>query len=929
MPPIRNRGTTPLRIGGRRQTETGARRPPLTAVTALLRSIRKYSAVRPRALSFLAIVVFASSAFAQLQVNSFQTQGVVGIGGKLSVYISASTAAPSVITITHALPAGTTFDHVTTGTTTTCTTPTAGATGTVTCHNTTGSIIAFWVISNVSSSVAAGTALTYSFIITSGTDTLTKSATTYVRKIPTFDVTSTMPSTFVAGAPIDYTLTIRNTSTVDAQDIVIDEVCTYEVRFVSVTQLSGPRLDCGMETDTDIRCGWAPLPAGQQVKYAVRLLSPSYAIGMSVRDCTWIALPAYGDDATTVTCSPGNVGTEVADLKVTSSAPATVAVGDTISFTINVTNTGPSDAPDGAVTWTTPSGTTFVSAPSYCTAPAVGSSGTVTCNSQFPGPDDWGIASTMLTMVVRATTPGLATATATGTCPHDPVTTNNSATSTTTILAQGSADLSVSLTGPAFAYANQEPSWDFVVTNIGPTVADDVHLTFSLPPTAWLRNAPSTACTTTLCNVGPLQAGSSVSGTLTANAWTGTRSLSVAASSSTSDPNPSNNSASVSTTFYSSQPSATLQALATPNVFVTPGGTVVYAATIANTGKDPLVSTLDVTLPAAAQFASTTAGCSAPQVSAGTVSERCTLPPIAASASTTLAFNVTAPFALGPFTATFHLTYDATAGKTATSVLNVAPPPPVTADLATWITTAAIVAPGGTAPLAFGIRNIGPDPAASPQLTLTPPAGAVVDGIHASAGWSCSGTTAIVCTSTSLAVGAAVDVDASAHVSAPEGSTLRYGVTASSSTYDPSAPNNAASATTLVAIPADLSLRVDPSAIATVKGASIRFTAVVTNSGSGRANHVRVYGVASGIALTSASGSGVECHTTGGGFDCTMISLDPAAVARIDLAGVVGSSKTATVDMVASCESPEVGTTNNAATLPLTIGEPHHRAAGH
>src|SRR5437879_700701 len=66
----------------------------------------------------------------------------------------------------------------------------------------------------------------------------------------------------------------------------------------------------------------------------------------------------------------------LADLAITKTGPATAAAGTDITYTVTVTNNGPSTSSGGTVTDTLPAGTTFAGASSGCsqTAPNV-----VTC----------------------------------------------------------------------------------------------------------------------------------------------------------------------------------------------------------------------------------------------------------------------------------------------------------------------------------------------------------------------------------------------------------------------------------------------------------------------------------------------------------------------------------------------------------------------
>src|SRR5207247_2326805 len=73
------------------------------------------------------------------------------------------------------------------------------------------------------------------------------------------------------------------------------------------------------------------------------------------------------------------------DLAVTKSGPATITAGNNISYSVTVTNNGPSDAQSVALTDALPAGTTFVSetqntGPAFtCNNPSVGGTGSVSC----------------------------------------------------------------------------------------------------------------------------------------------------------------------------------------------------------------------------------------------------------------------------------------------------------------------------------------------------------------------------------------------------------------------------------------------------------------------------------------------------------------------------------------------------------------------
>ena len=74
-----------------------------------------------------------------------------------------------------------------------------------------------------------------------------------------------------------------------------------------------------------------------------------------------------------------------ADVNVVKTGPASVPAGTNVTYTVTVTNAGPSDAAGVSLADTLPPGTTFASetqstGPTFtCTTPAVGATGTITC----------------------------------------------------------------------------------------------------------------------------------------------------------------------------------------------------------------------------------------------------------------------------------------------------------------------------------------------------------------------------------------------------------------------------------------------------------------------------------------------------------------------------------------------------------------------
>ena len=200
------------------------------------------------------------------------------------------------------------------------------------------------------------------------------------------------------------------------------------------------------------------------------------------------------------TASQSVTVTSQADLTITKSGPATAIAGQNIVYTITVTNNGPSTASGVSVTDTAPAGITFVSNSGGCTSAFPCALGTltngqsVTITSTYSASPGAGGTTIANTATVSSST-------------SDPTAGNNSASAVTTI--NGSADLSITKSGPAFSTAGSPIVYTITVTNNGPSDAAAVSVTDPDPAgTTFVSNAG--ACTTAFpCSLGTITAGQS------------------------------------------------------------------------------------------------------------------------------------------------------------------------------------------------------------------------------------------------------------------------------------------------------------------------------------------------------------------------------------------------------------------------------------
>lgn len=206
-----------------------------------------------------------------------------------------------------------------------------------------------------------------------------------------------------------------------------------------------------------------------------------------------------------------------ANLSVAKSGPTSVNAGAPISYTIDVTNSGPNVAVDVTLTDVLPAGTTFASLASpagwTCSTPAVGAGGTVTCDRTTMA-----VGTESFTLVVNAPlATGSVMNTAVVTSANEGAAGDEASTSNTTLL--GIADLSITKTGPEDVAQGMAFAYQITVTNNGPLAATNVTVTDTLPAGVTFDSVtPSqgscSGTSTVTCNLGNLANGASATITL-------------------------------------------------------------------------------------------------------------------------------------------------------------------------------------------------------------------------------------------------------------------------------------------------------------------------------------------------------------------------------------------------------------------------------
>ncbi|HEY3215102.1 MAG TPA: OmpA family protein [Candidatus Eisenbacteria bacterium] len=750
--------------------------------------------------------------------------------------------------------------------------------------------------------------------------------TTTVTELADLAVTKTGPASVNALGSIGYTLAVTNHGPSSAATVVVRDTLPAGVTFVSAS--NGGTQSGGVVTWP----GVASLANGASLTRTVTVTAPASGTLLNIASATSTTAdltPSNNNGSAAASWVTTSV-TEQADLAVTKSGPASVGALGSISYTLTVTNNGPSSAASVVLRDTLPADVTFVSASSGGTQ----ASGVVT----------WPIvlslangASFTRTVTVTAPVSGtLLNVAAASAATNDPIPANNNGSAaasrvTTTVSEQ--ADLAVTKSGPASVSALGSIGYALTVTNHGPSSAATVVVRDTLPAGVTFVSASDggthSGGVVTWPSVASLANGASFSRTVTVTApATGTLLNVASATAATADPTPSNNNGSAATSRVTTTVTelADLAVTKTGPAFVNALSPIGYALTVTNHGPSS-ASTIALrdTLPTGVTFVSASDG--------GTQSGGVVTWPNVASLANGASFTRTVTV-LAPVTGTLlNVAAASTATNDPTPANNngSAAPSRVTttiieqADLAVVKSGPGLVGALGSIDYTLTVTNHGPSSAATVVLRDTLPAG--VTFVSASSGGTQASGVVTWPIVLSLANGASFTRTVT--VTAPASGTVLNIASATAATIDPTPANNNGSAaasrvTTTVTELADLVVTKTGPASVTALG-SIGYTLTVTNNGpSSAATVVLRDTLPAGVTFVSASSGGTQAGgivtwpsvltlANGGSFMRTVTVTAPATGTLLN----IGAATAATAD-------PTPGNNNGSAAasrVTTVVGE--------
>ncbi len=183
-----------------------------------------------------------------------------------------------------------------------------------------------------------------------GNNTSSPIATTVVCLPADVSVTKGGPSTVSLGGTILYTVTVTNTGPGIATDVLLTDPIPAALSSASFLPAESPGCHLN-DSATAVECGGSTLtliPGGRRT-FQVAFTAPTSQDACTASPVVnQVSVEASETDPNTMNNSSEPVSTTVvcatADVSITKSAPSTVQLGNTLLFTVTVTNTGPNIA---------------------------------------------------------------------------------------------------------------------------------------------------------------------------------------------------------------------------------------------------------------------------------------------------------------------------------------------------------------------------------------------------------------------------------------------------------------------------------------------------------------------------------------------------------------------------------------------------------
>jgi uncharacterized repeat protein (TIGR01451 family) len=387
------------------------------------------------------------------------------------------------------------------------------------------------------------------------------------------------------GGELTYAITVSNPGSVTATGVIVTDPLPASITLLSVTSAQGTCVGAQI-----VSCSLGNINAGSSASLTVNTRVEDGFSG-TISNTATTTTTALESNSQNNSASASVYVAPKADLSITKTASeSSVVAGGLLTYTLTVTNHGPSTSTEATITDTLPSGLTLT-ATSTSGASCNGES-VITCSFESIASGSSAVV-TLTTLVANADLGVLVnTATISTSTPQDPKLSNNAGTATTSVLV---SDISVSQTvSPPIIVAGNEVTFTINVLNIGSATATGVTLSDTLPSSLKWNLATSTRGACDIfgdCALGDIAVGESAGITLRASVSLGVSGQienTVVASSTSFDRSTGNNQASA-TAVVTPAPADLSISKTAPSEPVVAGSEIGYIIKVTNDG--PATST--------------------------------------------------------------------------------------------------------------------------------------------------------------------------------------------------------------------------------------------------------------------------------------------------------------------------------------------------
>ena len=393
------------------------------------------------------------------------------------------------------------------------------------------------------------------------------------------------PNPVQAGGDLTYTLIVANEGFINADDVILNDLLPGGVSVNSITSSQGYVLPVMPSGSITVNLG--TIAAGSSATVTIVVQTGAASVG-SITDTATVSSEETDPDTADESATIATTVLAVADLAVTlGESPSPALDGGDLTYTMTVSNQGPSTAGSVVAILPVASGASFVSASTgvgsvtYSDGQVVANLGNLPVN-----------APVTVTVVLQALTVGELTesASVSGNV-VDPNPPNNTTSVTTEI--DPATDLSVQIAA-SVAIAGIGEDFEYIVTatNNGPIAATNVALSDSLPAGVSFVSAttdqdvvPNQAGGLVAATFATLGVGDSVTLTIVVNPTAAPGSIlidSASVAGQQPDPNLSNNNATLDLTIQSVSDLAVVATAQTSSALV--GQPITYTITVTNQG---------------------------------------------------------------------------------------------------------------------------------------------------------------------------------------------------------------------------------------------------------------------------------------------------------------------------------------------------------